>query len=289
MKSVSIIGVGNSWMEKNGGGNGSQDLLKSQVLQLLEEHGVDAQWVANVFSILPETGADSVLDETERSLVQDMNSRLGNLLKKELVEGKLPLILGEARITSLGTWPALCPKNIEGLIWLDNRLSLEIPTQSIPKRLCQKVITNLLGQGTFLKGQTFKPENICLIGGQTFLEEEKQAAEASGIQTILLEEVNRKGLSRALEKAHKIASRGQGDFGISIGLNAFDIFEAPGVFFPGESGISFYDLEKPLRKIARDPRLCAIEVLGYDFSQDQSQKTLQLLKKILVVLLSQKL
>ncbi|HEX6841847.1 MAG TPA: arginase family protein, partial [Stellaceae bacterium] len=89
-----------------------------------------------------------------------------------------------------------------------------------------------------------------------------------------------------LREAASIALRGTAGFGISIDLDGFDPKDAPGVGLREPDGFRAAPTLAALSRLARHPRLRALEIVEYIPEFDDRRRTAHLVRDLIVALLA---
>lgn len=200
-------------------------------------------------------------------------------------------VLGGDHTCAIGTWSGvydvLRHQGDLGLIWVDAHMDSHTPETTESGRIHGMPLACLLGYGyPTLTGvmhhqAKLKPENICLIGVRSFEHGEAEFLKKLNVRIYFMDEVKSRGIDAVMQEAAEYVSRNTVGYGISLDLDAIDPNDAPGVDVPEPDGISAAELSLSLKKIVKDPRLIGSEIVEFDPTRDQNQKTEKLALSIL--------
>jgi arginase len=280
-----IIGVGTGWGARNmGTADGPKVLLDNIPLSFQKCSKAFTYWhdqeSLNFSNPMPLS-----LDQAKQHAdhIFEMVTSLSAQVKKSVLEGNVPLVLGGDHSMAIGTWSgvkAALPHEDMGLIWIDAHMDAHTPQTSPSLNIHGMPLATLLGQGEerFVNlegvGLKVKPENLCLIGIRSFEQGEEDLLKRLRVQVYFMEEVKERGFAAVFEEVRrKFADR---RFGLSIDVDGFDPEEAPGTGTPEASGLRFKDVQDALQGLAQDPAFLALEITEFNPHCDVNNKTCQL-------------
>lgn len=258
-------------------------LKQSRYLKALN---LPLKWDAMLRPDLPKKGhiaADKMIGEFCYSLAE----KVSGLAKKK----KPFLVVGGDHTCAVGTWSgaydALHQTGDIGLIWIDAHMDSHTPESSITQHIHGMPLAVLLGYG--FKSLTrilhllpkLKPRNVCLIGVRSFEYGEAILLKHLNVRVYFMQEVKTRGFAAVLKEAVKHVSEHTVGYGISLDIDSMDPMEAPGVDVPEAGGIGAKDMIAGLKMVVSDPKLIAAEIVEFDPSRDENEKT----EKIAVSLL----
>lgn len=123
---------------------------------------------------------------------------------------------------------------------------------------------------------------------RSYEEGEKNLLKRLGVRVFHMEEVEKRGFEAVFQDALALVKKGTKGYGISIDLDAFDPGEAPGVGTPVVQGLRQKDVLPvlALAQLKNDDDFKALEIVEYNPDRDRSEKTLYLMRDLLLNLLS---
>jgi arginase len=200
-------------------------------------------------------------------------------------------VIGGDHTSAIGTWSgvydALKDQGDIGLIWIDAHMDSHTPETSESGRIHGMPLACLLGYGypslTSLLNLSpkLKPNHVCLIGIRSYEKGEAELLKKLNVRIYFMDEVKERGFATVLKEAVALISANTVGYGLSIDLDGLDPLEVPGVDVPEPDGILAKDFIKGLSMIAHDPKLLGTEIVEFDPSRDQEQKT----EKMIIALL----
>src|SRR3989442_1607353 len=97
---------------------------------------------------------------------------------------------------------------------------------------------------------------------------EKENLKAAGVTAITMADIDRMGMSAAMEKAIAVASRGDG-IHLSLDMDAIDPDEAPGVGTPVRGGLTYREAQLAMEMLAASGKLRSLEIAEVNPILDQ--------------------
>jgi arginase len=259
----------------------------------LEERGVDAEWRAMLraeksWRDYPELTGAAAFD-----LVLRHAEKLADTVAAALADGSFPVVLGGDHSIAMGTWAGVARAQAHrplGLVWLDAHLDAHTLETTPSMNAHGMGAAALLGHGhapfVALVGGVLKPQHLCYIGARSYEAGEMALLRRLGVRIIAMDEVKRHGMDWALREAASIALRGTAGFGISIDLDGFDPKDAPAVGLKEPEGFRAAPTLAALSRLARHPRLRALEIVEYIPEFDQRRRTAHLVRDLIAALLA---
>ena len=230
--------------------------------------------------------------------IEDICLRVAHSIEETLQKGERPVVIGGDHVVAIGTWAGvtrgLDTKEKFGLIWVDAHMDAHTMETTPSQAYHGMPLAVLLGHGdpTLVdllgKGPLLRPEHVCLIGVRSYEEGEANLLKQLGVRIFFMEEVEERGFEAVFKEALAIVKKDTKSYGLSIDLDAFDPMEAPGVGTPAPRGLRQRDVLPALLQAKNDPALKAFEIVEYNPDRDKNDKTLYLMRDILMNLLSTK-
>lgn len=290
MREWHIIGVGTGWGARNMGTADGPKVLLGNIpphfqkfpKSLTNWHGPEP---LNFSNSMPLS-----IDQAKKHAdhIFEMVTSVSAEVKKCLLSGAMPLIVGGDHSMAIGTWSgvkAAMGDEGMGLIWIDAHMDAHTPETSPSLNIHGMPLATLLGQGEerFANLERtcpkLKPENLCLIGIRSFEKGEEDLLKRLGVQVYFMKEVEERGFAAVFAEArHKLAGR---PFGLSIDVDAFDPQEAPGTGTAEASGLWLKDTKSALYGLAQDPAFLALEIAEFNPHRDINNKTCRLIWELI--------
>lgn len=236
---------------------------------------------------------DKKLDIMERmEEIHYVNKALSDLVFHTYVRGERPCIIGGDHSIAVGTWNGVKRAINEeiGLLWIDAHMdshTFETTPSNAPHGMS---LAGLLGKGNkalselHFESPVLFPQTLCLFGTRSYEEGEKHLLHRLGVRIIDREEIAHRGIYSCIEEAFSIVGKAKGGFGISLDLDVFDPMEAPGVGSREANGIRKEELLSVLPMLFSDERFLALELVEYNPTLDQADKTKKLAIEVLTMM-----
>ncbi len=270
--------------------------------QKLRHQGIDASWAFN-----PHLHWES---EFGQSAHRDLPPR-GHARRSEIVSWHLRNLAANVRNTVAQGYTAVTiggdhsmaaasiaglqladsPVETIGLIWVDAHTDLHTFISSTSKALHGMPVGSLLGLDTTLSVPdtlypVLKPENVLYAGLRDIDPEEIEHAKTLGIPIPSMEDLRRQGITELLtEKIAALKSRCT-QIVLSIDLDAFSHEIAPSVGTMVPGGFFSHEIMPLLIDVVRTHEVPLIEVVEFNPTLSEPEKTYQLLVEILSGLLA---
>ena len=258
------------------------------VLQYSVEFPATLQWHAMLHEAHPETQLEAI------PAISMLCQQLANITDELTAKQQPFIVFGGDQTASIGTWSgvahALHPQGAIGLIWIDAHMDSHTPITTETGNLHGMSLAALLGHGdarlTSILNEHSKllPENVCLIGVRSFEENEANLLKRLNVRVYFIEEVKQRGFASVLQEAIAQVKKNTVGYGLSIDIDSIDPVDAPGVSVPAASGIRANDLLEGLQLLQHDEKLIATEIVEFNPTFDQNQKTEKLIGNIVKVI-----
>jgi len=201
-------------------------------------------------------------------------------------------VIGGDHACAIGTWNGVVRSvgGPIGLIWVDAHMDAHTPETTPSGRWHGMPVATLLGHGApelvnlSPRGYVVQPQHLVLVGVRSYEPPEKELLQRLGVHVFTDDDVDRIGFENVMRQAQQIVSAGTMAYGISIDLDGLDIRDAPGVGSPVVGGIAAKQLLSVLAKLARDPRLVAMEIVEFNPVIDVEKRTERLVLELLATL-----
>src|SRR5205814_2143830 len=114
--------------------------------------------------------------------------------------------------------------------------------------------------------------NGVLVALRSVDQAEKENIKAAGVTPITMADIDRLGMSGAMEKAIAVASKGDG-IHLSLDMDAIDPDEAPGVGTPVRGGLTYREAQLAMEMLAASGKLRSLEIAEVNPILDQGNRT----------------
>lgn len=204
-----------------------------------------------------------------------------------LQDGHIPLVLGGDHSIAIGTVAAIShhyhsQNQAIGVIWVDAHADMNTPTTTVSGNIHGMPLSTCLGMGDpkLVQLGHFSPKvdarNVAIIGLRDIDPAEKEVVRKSGVKAYTMTDIDEMGMSRVIQEAIDIASRGTAGIHLSFDFDGLDPEIAPGVGTAVPGGINYREAHLLMEKIAASGRLIGIEMVELNPIIDNKNKTAEL-------------
>ncbi|MBY0292646.1 MAG: arginase [Alphaproteobacteria bacterium] len=293
MKTTAFIGFSSGWgAQVRETEKGPLSFYDSDVLSSLS-----LPWVWQETLLPIKTAQEVNLPPGDLTLpyIEDMCRRISSSIEEALRHQQFPVVIGGDHTVAAGTWPGvvhhLKAKQKFGLIWIDAHMDAHTMETSFSHAYHGMPLAMLLGFGEpsmcnlLEEGPVLNPQHVCLIGVRSYEEGEAALLQRLGVRIYFMKEVEERGFKAVFQEALQLVKKETKGFGLSIDLDGFDPDEAPGVGSPAPHGLKAQEVLPVLSMVRHDRLLKALEIVEYNPDLDKDEKTLFLMKDLLLTLL----
>jgi arginase len=205
--------------------------------------------------------------------------------------GSIAVILGGDHSMSIGTLAGIARAGRRpGVIWMDAHGDSNTPRTSPSGNVHGMPFAVALG----LADEPFPKELRASVDGRSSTVValrsvdlgEKENIKAAGVTAITMADIDRMGMSAAMEKAIAIASKGDG-IHLSLDMDAIDPDEAPGVGTPVRGGLTYREAQLAMEMLAASGKLRSLEIAEVNPILDQGNRTAMLAVELVASALGQ--
>lgn len=273
------------------------------------EHGPEALYQSGILSTLPylwewketlfplKLAQDLHLPSGRETLpyIEDICKRTALSVVDVLQNHRFPVVIGGDHTVAAGTWAgvafALKNKQKLGLLWIDAHMDAHTMATSPSKAYHGMPLAELLGHGDpslvniLEDGPVLNPQHVCLIGIRSYEEGEAALLNRLGVRIYYMSDIQERGFDTVFQEALHYVKQNTDGFGVTIDLDAFDPGEAPGVGTPESQGLEVQETLLALTRLRHDTDLKAVEIVEYNPERDKDDKTLSLIRDLLINIL----
>jgi arginase len=205
--------------------------------------------------------------------------------------GNIAIVLGGDHSMAIGTLAGLSRGGRRpGVIWMDAHGDSNTPKTSPSGNVHGMPFAVAFGPPSdpfprSLSGSVDGPSGV-LIGLRSVDAEEKKNIKAAGVTAITMADIDRMGMSAAMEKAIAVASKGDG-IHLSLDMDAIDPDEAPGVGTPVRGGLTYREAQLAMEMLAASGKLRSLEIAEVNPILDEGNRTAALAVELVASALGQ--
>jgi arginase len=205
--------------------------------------------------------------------------------------GSIAIVLGGDHSMAIGTLAGIARGGRRpGVIWMDAHGDSNTPRTTPSGNVHGMPFAVACGRAV----DPF-PQDLCgsvdgrdgvLIALRSVDPAERDNIKAAGVTPITMADIDRMGMSAAMEKAIAVAARGDG-IHLSLDMDAIDPDEAPGVGTPVRGGLTYREAQLAMEMLAASGKLRSLEVAEVNPILDQGNRTAALAVELVASALGQ--
>jgi arginase len=234
--------------------------------------GIDVKDFGDVDVPLPEECDIGEMNKKYADDIRDVCEDVCELVLKTMKQDRVPVVLGGDHSLAMGSIAASAKffrekKKKVGVIWFDAHGDMNTPESTNSGNVHGMPLAHVLGMGDAgLAGVGgFAPKvdeaNCVLLGVRDLDEREKKLIHDSGVKVFTMKEIDQRGVSKVLEEAVEIASKGTAGIHVSFDIDACDPSVAPGVGTPKKGGLNYREAHLCLELIADSGKMVAMDLV----------------------------
>ena len=212
---------------------------------------------------------------------------LRNRVRRELEEGRLPVVLGGDHAVACGTIAAVsdhfaAKDERVGLIWFDAHGDMNTPDTSPSGNVHGMPLATCLGDGPsrLLELAQRRPmldvDRCVLVAVHELDQRERDKIREHGIRVYTMREVDMLGMQRVMEEAIELACDGTAGVHVSFDVDGCDESIAPGTGTIVPGGANFREAHLVMENVADTGQLVSLEVVEVNPLLDIKNRTAEL-------------
>lgn len=298
-KAVSIISVPfDLGAGRRGASGGPAAILRAGLEERLRALGIASEDAGVVSCEAPSAEGQAAPDERLKHLadVVAVNEALCERVAEVAGAGKFPLVLGGDHSIAIGTIAGAAKHRRKlGVVWIDAHSDLNTPETTESGNIHGMSLRVALGEGdprlTGIGGAGAKiaPGNVVLVGGRSLDPGEKAFIKSRNISCFTMHDVDRRGMSRVMEDAIRIASDGADGVHVSFDIDSVDPGEAPGTGTPVRGGLSYREAHLALEMLNESGVVTSAEFVEVSPALDNGNQTTNLAVELICSLLGERI
>jgi arginase len=212
-----------------------------------------------------------------------MSRRAAGAVATSMQSGHFPLVLGGDHSLSLGSVRGAAKHRKLGLIWIDAHADFNTDETTPSGNIHGMPLGALCGLGdtrlTQLWGgsaPTVDPRRVAVLGVRDLDPGEKVNLRQAGVMVMGMEQIDRLGMTTAVEKAIERVSREAEGLYLSFDMDAMDPRHAPGVGTPVAAGLTQREGHVACELIGETGRLIGMDIVEVNPILDVQNQTASL-------------
>jgi arginase len=209
-----------------------------------------------------------------------MGRRIGGAVATSMQGGRFPLVLGGDHSLSVGSIRGAAKHKKLGVIWVDAHADFNTPQTTPSGNIHGMPLAALCGLGdprlVSLWDEmppVLDPSRVAVIGARDLDPGEKQNLRDAGVMVQSMEQIDRFGMTTALEKCIEHISRDVDGIYLSFDMDSLDPRHAPGVGTPVNGGLTFREAHLACEVIAETGKLIGMDMVEVNPILDVQNQT----------------
>ncbi len=259
---------------------GPSALRYANLQSKLEALGYSVQDEGNIEVPIAETC--SITDPKLKYVdcIVPMSRRVAGAVATAIQGGRFPLVLGGDHSLSLGSIRGAAKHKKVGVIWVDAHADFNTPESTPSGNIHGMPLAALAGLGdpSLVKLwdeviPVVDPKHIAIIGARDIDPGEKVNLREAGVMVMSMEQIDRFGMTTAIEKAIECVSRDTDGIYLSFDMDALDPNYAPGVGTRVSAGLTQRESHLACELIAETGKLTGMDLVEVNPILDLQNQT----------------
>jgi arginase len=209
-----------------------------------------------------------------------MSRRVAGAVATSIQGGRFPLVLGGDHSLSLGSIRGAAKHKKIGVIWVDAHADFNTPETTPSGNIHGMPLAALAGLGDKSLVQLWDehtpvvdPARIAIIGARDLDPGEKVNLKDAGVMVMSMEQIDRFGMTAAIEKAIERVSRDTDGIYLSFDMDALDPNYAPGVGTRVSAGLTQRESHLACELVAETGKLAGMDLVEVNPILDVQNQT----------------
>jgi arginase len=281
---IDIIGVPiDLGADRRGVDMGPSAMRYAHLRQKLETLGHTVNDTGNIEVPIAET---CTIDEPNLKYIDciiPMARRAAGAVATSMAGGRFPLVLGGDHSLSLGSVRGAAKARKLGLIWVDAHADFNTEKTTPSGNIHGMPLSALCGRGDIRLTRLWDedpvavdPRRVAVVGARDLDEGEKANLREAGVMVMGMEQIDRLGMSTAVEKAIERVSQEVDGIYLSFDMDALDPRHAPGVGTPVAAGLTQREGHVAVELIGETGKLVGMDIVEVNPILDVQNQTASL-------------
>jgi len=278
---IDIIGVPiDLGADRRGVDMGPSAMRYAHLRQKLEALGHAVNDTGNIEVPIAET---CTIDEPNLKYIDcivPMARRAAGAVATSTAGARFPLVLGGDHSLSLGSIRGAAKARTLGLIWVDAHADFNTEKTTPSGNIHGMPLSALCGRGDARLTRLWEenqvavdPRRVAVVGARDLDEGEKANLREAGVMVMGMEQIDRLGMSTAVERAIERVSQGTDGIYLSFDMDALDPRHAPGVGTPVAAGLTQREGHVAVELIGETGRLVGMDIVEVNPILDVQNQT----------------
>ena len=281
---IDIIGVPiDLGADRRGVDMGPSAMRYAHLRQKLEKLGHAVNDTGNIEVPIAET---CTIDEPNLKYIDcivPMARRAAGAVATSVAAGRFPLVLGGDHSLSLGSVRGAAKGRKLGLIWVDAHADFNTEKTTPSGNIHGMPLSALCGRGDIRLTRLWQenpeavdPRRVAVVGARDLDDGEKANLREAGVMVMGMEQIDRLGMSTAVEKAIERVSQDVDGIYLSFDMDALDPRHAPGVGTPVAAGLTQREGHVAVELIGETGKLVGMDIVEVNPILDAQNQTASL-------------
>jgi len=281
---IDIIGVPiDLGADRRGVDMGPSAMRYAHLRQKLETLGHAVNDTGNIEVPIAET---CTIDEPNLKYIDcivPMARRAAGAVATSMAGGRFPLVLGGDHSLSLGSVRGAAKARRLGLIWVDAHADFNTEKTTPSGNIHGMPLSALCGRGDIRLTRLWEenpvavdPRRVAVVGARDLDDGEKANLREAGVMVMGMEQIDRLGMSTAVERAIERVSQDVEGIYLSFDMDALDPRHAPGVGTPVAAGLTQREGHVAVELIGETGRLVGMDIVEVNPILDVQNQTASL-------------
>lgn len=281
---IDIIGVPiDLGADRRGVDMGPSAMRYAHLRQKLEKLGHTVNDTGNIEVPIAET---CTIDEPNLKYIDcivPMARRAAGAVATSVAGGRFPLVLGGDHSLSLGSVRGAAKGKRLGLIWVDAHADFNTEKTTPSGNIHGMPLSALCGRGDMRLTRLWQenpvavdPRRVAVVGARDLDEGEKANLREAGVMVMGMEQIDRLGMSTAVERAIERVSQDVEGIYLSFDMDALDPRHAPGVGTPVAAGLTQREGHVAVELIGETGKLVGMDMVEVNPILDAQNQTASL-------------
>lgn len=211
-------------------------------------------------------------------------------------KGHFPLVLGGDHSIALGSIRGAARHKNIGVVWIDAHADFNTPETTPSGNIHGMPLAALCGLGDHRLVKLFDepapvlhPHKVAIIGARDLDSGEKNNLKSAGMLVLGMEQIDRIGMFRAMEKALEHITKDVDGIYLSFDVDSLDPRHAPGVGTPVAGGLTYREAHLACEMIAETGKLLGMDMVEVNPILDVQNQTAQLAVELILSALGRRI
>lgn len=212
-----------------------------------------------------------------------MARRVAGAVATSIQGGRFPMVLGGDHSIALGSIRGAARQKTLGVLWVDAHADFNTPETTPSGNIHGMPLAALCGMGDRRLVQLWdepvpviNPQHVAIIGARDLDPGEKRNLREAGVLVLGMEQIDRMGMYRALEKAIAHVTKDTDGLYLSFDMDSLDPRHATGVGTPVTGGLTYREAHLACEMVAETKKLVGMDMVEVNPILDGQNQTAHL-------------